>query len=109
MVRFIIVYRPPDSSMKDDESLIELSAGFLLSGTDTVPLGGFNNKVDWLNCVSYVFSSMQLFTFFCDCDLKQVVTQPTLGGHILDLILTSSLAFFMSRRFRSSLVLITVF
>ncbi|VDO50756.1 unnamed protein product [Haemonchus placei] len=77
-------------SPKNDESLTELLSGFLVSGTDTVLLGDFNIEVDWLNCVSFNLGSMQFFKFFCDYGLKQVVTQPTLGGRILGLTLTSS-------------------
>uniref|UniRef100_A0A0N4W253 Endo/exonuclease/phosphatase domain-containing protein n=1 Tax=Haemonchus placei TaxID=6290 RepID=A0A0N4W253_HAEPC len=48
-VRFILVYRPPNSNRNDDEKLLELLRETVLAEFNSVVLGDFNLAIDWLN------------------------------------------------------------
>lgn len=88
-LRLVLVYRPPNSTLTDDESLRELLFELCLYESGVVVLGDFNLDVDWAQGKANNFSSKKFVETFDCCKLFQYVTSPTRGDSVLDLILAS--------------------
>jgi len=92
--RFIVVYRPPEFNKlgRDNMRLLKDCLMFLCNTKDTVfIIGDFN-----LPCINWESSDSpddQLHSVFLEFCLKsgfnQFVTEPTLGDHVLDLVLSN--------------------
>jgi len=86
-VTVIVVYRPPHRPLDYDESLYrDLSAS--ISDVATVVVGDFNCPIDW-SLVNVGAEGMRLVDFANDNFLSQMVTVPTRGRNILDLVFVS--------------------
>ncbi|KAK6011235.1 endonuclease/exonuclease/phosphatase family protein, partial [Ostertagia ostertagi] len=88
-VRIVLIYRPPDSSVRDDEQLVDILLDLSLSFRYLILLGDFNLDVDWNTFTPKNACSSRFLDFFKCCGLTQYVLEPTRGDSILDLVLSS--------------------
>ena len=86
-----VFYRPPNGNIEHLEDLQNVLSE--ISTTDILVLGDFNkSEIDWHNTTSQRDSPLQnlLIEIIHDNFFTQMVSQPTRGQNILDLILTTS-------------------
>lgn len=86
-LRILVAYRPPHSTVDQDQSLYRDLAEQATEG-NVILVGDFNCHVDWER-LSGDLESMRLVEFSNDCFLTQMVDEPTRGRNILDLVFTS--------------------
>ncbi|EYC44238.1 hypothetical protein Y032_0467g1986 [Ancylostoma ceylanicum] len=89
-LQFAVVYRPPNSSKRDDDELIQLLTHITSTNNHTIVLGDFNLQIDWSNKTCTNPASNSFLEFFSRCGLHQNVTLPTHSNNILDLVLSST-------------------
>ncbi|KAK6755577.1 hypothetical protein RB195_014133 [Necator americanus] len=90
-LRFILVYRPPNSSAVDDKKLVEVLSDLAVVNNHAIILGDFNLHVDWVNSIAFNSASSLYLDFFSNAELVQNVNLPTHSDRILDIILTPSI------------------
>ncbi|KAK6764801.1 hypothetical protein RB195_024937 [Necator americanus] len=89
-LRFILVYRPPNSSAADDKKLVDVLSDLAVMNHQTIILGDFNLHIDWINSVAFNSSSSLFLDFFTSADFVQNVNLPTHADKVLDILLTPS-------------------
>ena len=87
MYRSLVVYRPPSQLVEKDRELYRL-LGHLVDDRVCIVMGDFNTHVDWETRDSSGENAL-LLEFVNDEFLTQWVREPTRGGNILDLVLTT--------------------
>ncbi|KAK6756864.1 hypothetical protein RB195_014968 [Necator americanus] len=90
-LRFILVYRPPNSSAVDDKKLVEVLSDLAVVNHHLITLGDFNLHADWVNWIAFNSASSLYLDFFSNAGLVQNVNLPTHSDRILDIILTPSI------------------
>ena len=90
MFKIILLYRPPNSTLTEDEILIDNLFDLCLSNTHLILLGDFNLDVNWAQGKANNINSRKFLELFECCGLVQQVEEPTRGDVILDIILTSA-------------------
>ena len=85
--RLLVVYRPPAQLVERDRGLYEL-LGELVNDRVCIVMGDFNTHVDWETREPCGENAL-LLDFVNDEFLTQWVSEPTRGGNILDLVLTT--------------------
>lgn len=88
--RIVLVYRPPNLSVLEDEELI--NALYILC-SDNIPvlvLGDFNIEVDWVHICPKSAAAAKFCDVFNNLLLTQLVKSATRGTSVLDLILSSA-------------------
>lgn len=89
-VRFILVYRPPNSSNESDDNLLSLLSNLCSCTSRLVVLGDFNLNINWDTKQPSNRVSSNFLNFFEQCGLNQIVNKPSRGESFLDIILTCS-------------------
>ncbi|KAK6033388.1 hypothetical protein OSTOST_00388 [Ostertagia ostertagi] len=90
--RFVLVYRPPSHTLAEDVELCDLLSDLCSVTRNVVLLGDFNLDIDWsiTHAPSPRQSRFRRFTsLFSHLGLVQLISEPTCGHSILDLVLTS--------------------
>lgn len=88
--RMILIYRPPKSSVEDDDSLIDTLLDLFLCDLHLIVLGDFNLDINWDLNQGRNSTSVKFLNFFHSFGLKQHVMNPTRCSSVLDIILTSA-------------------
>lgn len=89
-VRFVLVYRPPNSRSEDDDDLIDRLMELCISRNHTILLGDFNLDIDWCLPSANNPASAKFLEFFTCLGITQHVTKPTRNNSILDIVLSSA-------------------
>lgn len=92
-IRIFVVYRPPQTSLKDTKSLVKFLQRSFLSSQPNIILGDFNfPKIEWESPLLPSNETDKIFKeFIVTNNFSQMVTFPTMirKAHILDLIFTT--------------------
>ncbi|KAK6040221.1 hypothetical protein COOONC_22274, partial [Cooperia oncophora] len=88
--RFTVVYRPPNSTRREDDSLVDVLREMVSAQVISIIVGDFNLQADWKNLRADNASSAAFLDFFQESGLEQHVLQPTHGNNTLDLVLSTS-------------------
>ena len=90
--RIICIYNPPNSNLDRVNSMCACSEGMTNVAYPISILGDFNfTEIDWIKME--IGTSITAHTFLSkirDLGLKQIVTAPTLGDNLLDIILCNN-------------------
>ena len=87
--RFILCYRPPNIPVSANVKFFDSLEDICSCPSPLVILGDFNLHLDWSDLSSASGQSVVLSQFSSALSLTQHVSQPTLGSHYLDIILSS--------------------
>ena len=94
-MRYIAVYRPPDTPLEDSAQLFDKLYTYIENTKFFTVLGDFNfPDIDWENYIATTPASREFISFCLKSGLHQLVNFPTRNNHILDLILCSDERFF---------------
>ncbi|KAK6051163.1 hypothetical protein COOONC_11332 [Cooperia oncophora] len=88
--RFTVVYRPPNSTRREDDGLVDVLREMVSAQVNSIIVGDLNLQVDWKNLRADNASSAAFLDFFQESGLEQHVLQPTHGSNTLDLVLSTS-------------------
>jgi Endonuclease-reverse transcriptase len=86
--RFVLVYRPPNTTTVQNTSLFDLISSLFSVQYQVVVLGDFNLHINWKSPGLLSSQSSCLYDLSIDLALSQVVPSPSLNGHFLDVILS---------------------
>ncbi|KAK5971058.1 hypothetical protein GCK32_005671 [Trichostrongylus colubriformis] len=90
--RFVLVYRPPNHSVFEDDELCGLLSDLCSVPLNVVLLGDFNLDIDW-STVGDPLPRQHRFrkfaSLFSHLNLEQFIREPTCGDSILDLVFSS--------------------
>ncbi|EYC25362.1 hypothetical protein Y032_0012g1843 [Ancylostoma ceylanicum] len=91
-IRFVLAYRPPNTNRGEDDRLIDFLYDVCTVQLKTIVLGDFNVEIDTPRHSNKLPNSCseRFSTAFSSSNLIQHVLQPTRGGSILDLVLSTS-------------------
>ncbi|KAK6045095.1 hypothetical protein COOONC_17400, partial [Cooperia oncophora] len=86
--RFLLIYRPPQSTLSQDEQLVTVISDLVSTSPHHVTiLGDLNLNIDWCSHVALNSEAQKFLSAFESLSLEQLVTFPTRGNKILDIIL----------------------
>ncbi|KAK6044708.1 endonuclease/exonuclease/phosphatase family protein, partial [Cooperia oncophora] len=85
---FLLIYRPPQSTLSQDEQLVTVISDLVSTSPHHVTiLGDLNLNIDWCSHVALNSEAQKFLSAFESLSLEQLVTFPTRGNKILDIIL----------------------